>query len=144
VIRTVACALALVASCGPAEPAADAPPLYEQRVALLMLADSADLAGLRAQHGADDFATIADDMMWYRAEAIAWLEEHDIPTVDVAGRPSLRFRVRGTPREFDFADETLLDLVVLYDTDRAPLALPTVEVALEGATYFGLGAGDSL
>ena len=133
------CALALVASCSRAEPAADEAAVYEERVALLMLADSADIERLRSEHAEDDFYVIADDLMWYRAEALSWLEENGIPTVDVDRSLPVRFRVRGAAHEFDYSSETLLDLVVLYDADRPPRALPTVDVSLEGAAYFRLG-----
>lgn len=132
------CALALVASCARAESDADATLVYEERVALLMLADSAALARLRSDNEADDFHAIADDLMWYRAEALDWLEQNGIPTVDVQGRPRVRFRVRGELHEFDYSSETHLDLIVLYDTDRPPRAVAPVDVSLEAATYFGI------
>lgn len=134
------CVLALLASCTRAEPDTAETPVYEQRVALLMLADSAAIARLRSDNTEDDFAVIADDLMWYRAEALDWLEQNGIPTVDVQGRPPVRFRVRGELHEFDYSSETLLDLIVLYDTDRPPRAIAPVDVSLEAGTYFGIQA----
>ena len=148
---TLACALAL--ACSPAADRADggeapadelarvdsgaAADVVAARVAIFLLADSAALEAARARHSADDFAVVADDMMWYRAEAWSFLEQRGIPIVSHQGRRTLRFRVGGTAQEFDFAAEPTLDLVVLYDVDRAPQAVAPVDVPAAAATYYG-------
>jgi len=127
------------------EPSAEqaaALPHYDERVAVLLLADSADIERLRAENSEDDFSVIADDLMWYRAEAIDWLETRGVPTVTVTRRDTLRFLVRGRVREFDYSSDPLLDLVVLYDHDRPPVALATVDVATEGERYFRTATTD--
>ena len=62
------------------EPSADSAPLprdtatvFASRIAIFLLADSAELAYMRGEYGAD-YETVADDMMWYRAEAIGFFE----------------------------------------------------------------------
>ena len=146
-------ALALGLACSPddAPPAEEADversaaetaalPHYDERVAVLLLADSADIARLRAENSEDDFSVIADDLMWYRAEAITWLEQNGVPTATVERRDTLRFLVRGAVREFDYSSEPQLDLVVLYDHDRPPVALAAIDVPTEGERYFRTAA----
>lgn len=148
-IAMVAIATALACDASPdAAPADDAVPpiasdsitpqdqLFDERVVVFLLADSAELATMRQEHGEEDYYVVADDMMWYRAEAWDWVEQRGIPIVWLEGRPPLRFRVAGATREFDFTDVEASDVVVLYDTDREPLAVAPIEVAERAAAYF--------
>jgi hypothetical protein len=107
------------------------------RTAVFLLADSAALAATRAEYDEEDFAVVADDMMWYRAEAWSWLEEHGVPIVSREGRPTLRFRVGGAVRDAAFDSEPTLDVVVLYDVDRAPVAVAPIDVSTIAPSYFG-------
>lgn len=111
------------------------PDVFTERVAVFLLADSTHLARMRQEHG-DDAEVVFDDMMWYRAEAWDWIEQNGIPVVSTDGRPTLRFRVAGVDRAFDYTSESGGDLVVLYDTDREPLAVAPIDVVERGGTYF--------
>lgn len=110
------------------------PDVFTERVAVFLLADNLD--ALADEYGEEDWAVVGDDMMWYRAEAWQWLEDHRVPVVSLAGRPPLRFRVDGAVRTYGFADRPTLDVVVLYEPDREPLAVPPIEVGATGAAYF--------
>ena len=110
---------------------------FTTRTAILLLADSAVMARLRAEHGAD-FETVADDMMWYRAEALDFLETNAIPVVHFEGRRPLRFRVHGSEQEHDFGGLEYADVVVLYEPDSIPRAVAPIDVPTEAARYFGL------
>ena len=124
-------------ACGrAADTAGERGAIVSTRTAVFLLADSASLEALGSRHPADDFAVIADDMMWYRAEAWTWLEERGVPVITREGRPTLRFRVEGAAREFRFAGDSLLDVVVLYDADREPLAVAPIDVPTAAASYF--------
>ena len=111
------------------------PDVYRDRVAIFLLADSATLERIRAETGTG-YETVADDMMWYRAEAWSWLEERAVPIVTIEGRDSLRFHVAGTAQAYGFDDAQTADVVVLYEPGCAPLALAPIDVATEAGTYF--------
>lgn len=117
----------------PAEAAA-----FDERVAVFLLADSVLLDSVRAGHSEDDMAVIGDDMMWYRAEAGDWLEQHGVRTVYLSGRPTLSFVVDGEPSSFDFSAEPTLDVVVLYEPGSPPVAVAPIDVSARAAEYFGL------
>ena len=123
------------------DPTAPAPqgetPAFTTRTAIFLLADSAQLAYLRGEYGAD-FETMADDMMWYRAEALGFLERHEVSVVYFEGRRPLRFRVLGRDQAYDFGDLEFADVVVLYEPDSLPRPLPTVDVPTVAPAYFGL------
>jgi hypothetical protein len=111
--------------------------MFATRTAIFLLADSAELAYMRGEYGAD-FETVADDMMWYRAEALGFLERHEVPVVYFEGRRPLRFRVHGREQQHEFGDVEYADVVVLYEPDSLPRALPTIEVPTVAPWYFGL------
>ena len=135
----LACAAAYAAACaGPASEATREREVFDERVAVFLLADSAALDAARARHGEEDFYVVADDMNWYRSEAADWLEQNGIRTVFLEGRPELSFLVDGEPTAFTFDTESTLDVVVLYRPGRAPIALAPVDVGLSAAAYFGI------
>ena len=116
--------------------AADDVNAFDSTTAVLLLADSAHLEGIRAQYGEEEYAVVADDMMWYRAEAITWLEDRGIALTVIEGRPDVRFRVAGVMRPFDLQGNPTADVVVLYERDREPIALAPIDVSTEAADYF--------
>ncbi|HEX6588080.1 MAG TPA: hypothetical protein VF039_03575 [Longimicrobiales bacterium] len=133
-----ACAAYAAACAGPAAEATGDRQVFDERVAVFLLADSAALDAARAQHGEEDFYVVADDMNWYRAEAADWLEQNGIRTVFLEGRPELSFIVGDEPAAFNFDAESTLDVVVLYSPGRMPIALAPVDVGLRAPTYFGI------
>lgn len=110
--------------------------VFDEPVAVFLLADSAAEDSLRAEYSEDDYAVVADDRMWYRAEAWNWLEQNGIRTVHFEGRPALSFVVHGVATAYDFGAEPTLDLVVLYRPGREPIALAPIEVAERATAYF--------
>ena len=112
---------------------------YARRVVVFVMASAAELEALRGTVSEEDFAVIADDAMYYRANAYEFLEQHGFPVVSLEGRRPLAFRVGTATRRYDFADVRWLDFVVLYDPVREPRVLATneIETALE---YFHAGA----
>src|SRR5688572_8556209 len=129
-VRAIVC-LALVAcgACTEREPApadrADADASAEtsrdsviaQPFVMYVEATDSAIEAQRSEVSADDFAVIADDLMFYRATAIEYLDSLPRPYTRVAGRRPLTFRVAGQPRTYDFRDVELLDFIVVYDTD---------------------------
>lgn len=96
---------------------------FNTRVAVFMEATPEDIDEAAAAHGdAAEFEVIADDLMYYRAAAHDYLAERGIAVVHVSGRRSLRFIVDGGIREYDFADVTTLDVIVLFEPGREPMA----------------------
>ncbi|HEU5207983.1 MAG TPA: hypothetical protein VFU06_01125 [Longimicrobiales bacterium] len=111
--------------------------MYSRRVVIFMEATFAALDSLRATYSEDDFAVVADDMMYYRATAYDYLEQHGVEVVRTEGRVQPLFEVEGEPRTFDFSDEPYMDLVVLYEPGKLPLAIAPVDID-RAADYFGL------
>ncbi len=91
----------------------------------------------RGQYSEDDFAVVAEDMMYYRATAYDYLEQRGVEVVRTEGRVQPRFEVEGEPRTFDFSDEPYMDLIVLYEPGMLPLAIAPVDIG-RVAEYFGL------
>ena len=136
--RFVHAGVLLLLACGGRESEVDDTPVFEERVAVYLLPDSAMHDSVRASYSEDDYAVIGDDMMWYRAEAADWLEQNGIRTVFLEGRPTIAFVVDGVTRAFDFSAEPTLDVVVLYQPGQAPLALAPVDVTMRAPGYFGV------
>ena len=126
----------VIASCSPRDTAPSDTAAFTERTVVFLLADSAQIEAVRAELSEDDFYVVADDMMWYRAEAWDWFEERGFTVLSIEGRPPLRFRVGGEDRSYDFSDEDLLDLVVIYEPGREPLAIAPIDVATAAADYF--------
>ena len=111
---------------------------FSTRVAVFLLADSTALEAIRVERTEEEFHAVADDLMWYRAEAWSWLDEHGVRVVAREGRSPLRFYVDGAMRAWDFGGEPAADVVVLYEPGREPRALAPVDVTAAAPAYFGL------
>lgn len=113
------------------------PSVITQRTAVFMEAAQPALDSMRKKYSEDDYFVMADDMMYYRATAYEYLESRGVHVVRTVGRAPLNFVVDGLPRSFDFSSEPTLDLVVMYEPGKTPVAIAPVEI--ERATdYFGL------
>jgi hypothetical protein len=125
--------LLLVAACaaepdGAAEDAAPAATAIDRRTVVLLTASAAALDSLRDRIGEEAFYVVADDMMWYRAQAWEYFEVRGIPVRTIEGRPVLEFVVDDAPRRFTFFEHPTLDLLVLYDPGREPLVVAPIDV----------------
>ena len=109
-----------------------------QPVILYVEATDSAIDAQRSEVSADDFAVIADDLMFYRATAIEYLDSLPRPYTRVNGRRPLTFRVAGRPRTYDLRDVELLDFIVVYETDREPRVIAPNEAQVV-AEYFGTG-----
>jgi hypothetical protein len=116
----------------PAEPISTASVVF-------MEASSAEIDEARAGASADEFAVIADDLMFYRASAHEQLAALGTPPVRVSGRRPLEFVVAGEPKLYDFAGAAPLDLIVVYLPDHEPRTFATLEVD-QAIGYFRSGA----
>ena len=103
-----------------------------QRLVLYIEAPGSAIEALRDSIAPEDFGVIADDLMFYRATAIEYLEKHDIAFVRLTGRRPIEFVVNGRVRSYDFADTQLLDFIILYETGREPRVIAPNEVELAG------------
>jgi hypothetical protein len=105
-------------------------------------ASPAEIDSARAGRTEEDFAVIADDLMYYRASAHEQLAAADVSVVRVTGRRRLTFQVEGTARDYDFAQSPLLDLIIVYLPEREPVAFPTLEVDLAVKHFRSEGGED--
>jgi hypothetical protein len=125
--------------------AADAGPrVFDERIAIFMQATPRAIERAAVDMPAEDYGAMADDLMFYRATATEILERLPVPLVRLDGRRTLHFRVGGEGRPYGFAAESALDLIVLYDPGRDPLALAPIDVAADPSVvgrYFGLEPG---
>lgn len=128
--------LSLAVGCTRAADPQSGIPSFGERTVVMLLADSSRMAALRADYDDEDFAVVADDMMWYRSEAWTWFEQRGIPVVSIEGRPPLSFLVDHEYRQFDFLEHETLDVVVLYDRNRAPLAVAPIDAPTSAQSYF--------
>lgn len=97
------------------------------RIAIYMEATHAQLDSVRAQYSAEDYAVVADDMMWYRAAAYEYLEKLGIPVRRVAGRQVFEYMVNNEPQRYA-PDARTLDVIVLYDANREPRSIAPVDL----------------
>jgi len=124
----------LLAACTGAreEPApgseASGPEPYREPVVVFMEASLEEIETAREGRSEEDFAIIADDLMWYRATAHEFLEARGLPVDTLEGRRRLAFVVGGETRGYDFADAPTLDVIVLYEPGKEPLAIASVDV----------------
>ena len=113
--------------------------LINRKRLIKVLATSDQIVAARSEGmSEEDFAVIADDLMFYRATAIEYLEKHGYPLLQLEGRRPLRFRVGNVARTYDFADVQLFDFIVAYEPGREPRVMAPNEVE-NVAAYFGDG-----
>jgi len=125
----------------PAEQAApDSSQRFGARVAVFLEASPREIERVRSETTEDDFAVMADDLMFYRATAQEYLETRGVAVVRFVGRRTLTFMVAGRPRQYDFSRESTLDVVVLYEPGRQPKAIAPADIH-EAAEYFGFDDG---
>ncbi|MEX1258836.1 MAG: hypothetical protein WEG36_14575 [Gemmatimonadota bacterium] len=127
------------AACGAAPETAP----FEERVVVFMEATPEELEALRATVPEEDFATIADDLMFYRAEAHLFLEREGWPITTLAGRRPLEFVVSGEAKKYDFAALPALDAIVLFEPGKEPRAIAPLDVALAAAYFQGRAASET-
>lgn len=114
--------------------------LFDEAVIVFMTASDSALDAVRAGMDEDDFYTMADDLMWYRATAREFLEQQGVPVISLPGRQPLHFLVEGEPRRFEFPELTTLDVVVLYRPGKEPMAIAPIATTDGTGTveaYFG-------
>lgn len=111
---------------------------------IFLEASPAEIDSARAGRTEEDFAVIADDLMYYRAIAHEQLAVADVPVVRVTGRRRLTFQVEGAARDYDFAHSPLLDLIIVYLPEREPVAFPTLEVDLAVKRFRSTGGEDGV
>src|SRR6185369_15675925 len=78
----------------------------QQPVVIYVEATPAEIGAARGNTSESDFQVIADDLMFYRASAIEYLEKHKITFTRATGHRPLVFLVKGAPRTYDFKDVT--------------------------------------
>jgi hypothetical protein len=131
--------LAILASSSCAEPPDRAPERlqadYSEPIVLLLSPDSAEVSRLQQELG-DDFFVVADDAMWYRAEAVAWLDSLQIPHVEV-GRGTARFLVDGRSRRVSWEDAAQTWFSVVYDGKAEPKISSDVDLREAMANFPG-------
>ena len=91
-------------------------------------ATPAEIEAARARFSEEDFAVIADDLMFYRASAIERLEERQIPFTRLMGRRPLEFVIDGVRQSFDFKDVTALDFIVVQLPNESPRTFAPIEI----------------
>jgi hypothetical protein len=96
-------------------------------------ASAREIEAARAGAEPDDFAVMADDLMFYRASARERLEAAGVQITRVAGRRPLWFAAADESRAYDFAELPTLDLIVVHvpGSDPVPFATLDVERAVE-------------
>lgn len=109
---------------------------FSERVVVFMEATAEEIEQVGSGVPEDDFYVIADDLMYYRASAHEYFEAKQLKVVRLEGRRPLTFTVDGAPRRYDYSDFESLDLVVLFDPGREPLALAPAAIHLVDG-YFG-------
>lgn len=122
------------ASAAPAS--TDTLPPFAERIVLFIEASAADLDAARASRDEEEYYTMVDDLMWYRATAREFLENNGLPVRALQGRQPLRFVVNGEVRPFDYSHIPTLDVVILYDTNREPVAAAPIDIEEAARSYF--------
>ena len=107
----------------------------QQPVVIYVEATPAEIGAARGNTSESDFQVITDDLMFYRASAIEYLEKHKITFTRATGHRPLEFLVNGAPRTYDFKDVTLLDFVIAYDGRSEPrvIAPNVIETVVDTA-----------
>jgi hypothetical protein len=113
--------------------------VLDQRIVIYVSATPEQILAARSQGmSEEDFGVVADDLMFYHATAIEYLEKRSYPLLQLEGRRPLRFRVGDAVRTLDFADVELFDFIVTYEPGREPRIIAPNEVE-NVAAYFGDG-----
>lgn len=112
--------------------------VIDRRIVIYVAAPHKEVRALRDRYTEEEFQIIADDLMFYRATAIEYLENQGYPLLRLNGRRPVTFQIAGAPRLFEFADIKFMDFVVLYERNREPRVLAPNEVDA-AAAYFGRG-----
>jgi hypothetical protein len=107
-----------------------------ERVVIYIEATPAEIGAVAAEYSEEDFAIVADDMMWYRAMAYEWLEKQKLPIRRMEGRRPLEFVVQGVVKRYDLSGVIPLELIILYDKDREPKIIAPNEVGETVTNYF--------
>lgn len=110
----------------------------DRPIVIYVQATADEIQAIRDRYSEEDFAIVADDLMFYRATALEHLENEGYALVRIEGRRPLRFRVAGSPRPLDLDEVELLDFIVLYEPDREPRVIAPIDVHA-AAEYFGGG-----
>ena len=100
------------------QPAARDTASYNVPIVLLVSPDSQEIERLKQQLG-EDFYTVADDAMWYRASAYELLDSLQIPYAEVR-RGAARFLVDGRSTQVSWQDVELTWFSVVYDGKKEP------------------------
>ncbi len=108
---------------------------FVERIVVFMEATPEQIERSRGDLSAEDFAVVADDLMFYRSAAYDYLRERNLPIKSLSGRRPLEFIVNGTMRRIDYADVPFLDVIVLYETGQEPRVIAPVDIG-EVAEYF--------
>lgn len=124
----------------PVAPADTAPAPDEATVTtatiIYMEATPAEIDERRSKYADEqDYYVMTDDLMWYRAEARAFLEMQEFAEFVARERGPIEFRINAQVRRLEFDDVELLDIIVAYRPGAEPLVLAPVDVH-EIADYF--------
>jgi hypothetical protein len=96
---------------------------------IYMEATLAEIEGRRSAYvDEQDYYVMTDDLMWYRAEARAFLETQEFAEFVSREKGPLSFRINGQVRRYEFEDVELLDFIVAYRPGAEPVILAPVEV----------------
>lgn len=85
-----------------------------------------------------DYYVMTDDLMWYRAEARAFLETQEFAEFVSREKGPVSFGINGQVRRYDFEDVQLLDFIVAYRPGAEPLILAPID-AHQIADFFAPG-----
>lgn len=129
--------IVLAAACAgePRQPGGRGPRAdYASPIVLFVSPDSAEVEGMRRELD-DDFEVIADDAMWYRAQARELADSLGMAHAEVH-RGQARFRVDGAPRLFSWRDASDTWFAVVYDGAHPPRIVSDVDLraVLEGGS----------
>ena len=116
--RAVADSGAILSSANNLQPhAAALPDPITRPLVIYLEATAAELDSARRGVSDEDFAVIADDLMFYRSTALEQLEARQIPFSRISGRRPLKFVVAGSSKTMNPSDHALFDLIVVFRGD---------------------------
>jgi hypothetical protein len=117
----------------------DSATAISQPTVIFVEATEAEIEAARKGVPEEDFAVIADDMMFYRSTAIEQLEAWRIPFSRLTGRRPMQFMVNGAPGRIDFKDVATLDFIIVYRPNEKPRTFAPIDIE-EVRTYWQSGA----